>query len=61
MGCSSLFTHVIPVLKSKVPCSLRLTFFRYSSPRCYIRRYILVRGIEVTLVRIVWPKMASKK
>ncbi len=53
MGCSSLFTHVIPVLKSKVPCSLHITFFRYSFPRCYIRRYILVRGIEVTLVRIV--------
>ena len=32
MGCSSLFTHVLPMLKSKVPCSLRITFFRYSSP-----------------------------
>jgi len=60
MGCSSLFTHVLSVLNSKVPCSLHLTFFCYSSPCCYIRRYILLRGIEVTLVRIVWPKMASK-
>ena len=59
MGCSSLFTHVLSLLKSKVPCSLHITFFCYSSPCCYIRRYILLRGIEVRLVRIIWPKMAS--
>jgi hypothetical protein len=66
MGCSSLFTHVLSVLKSKVPCSLRITFFAIHPSCYYIRRYILLWGIEVTLVRglkwqakllVVWCRM----